>query len=155
MIYFVFLTEPARKLQVKRVHPSAIMPKRCTAKAAGIDLYASSDVQVQVRTRRLIPTGIRIILPPNTFGKIEARSSMAYFLQLDVVGGVIDEDYQGEIKVIVVNNNPDCSIPIKKGDRVAQLVIHDIKYYEPIEISDKVVIHPTARGKAGFGSTGI
>ena len=144
----------SRKLQIKRLYPSAIIPKRGSAKAAGIDLYASTDVTIQAKTRRLIPTGIRIILPPNTFGKIEARSSLAYFLQLDVVGGVIDEDYQGEMKVIIVNHNPDCSITIKKGDKVAQLVIHNIEYYEPIEISDKVVIKPTARGKAGFGSTG-
>ena len=140
---------------MKRMQPNAILPKRATPQSAGLDLYANADIWIQAKTRRLVPTGIRVIFPPNTFGKIEGRSHLAYFYQIDVMAGVVDGDYRGEIRVVLVNHNPDTGFMIRRGERIAQLLIHNIEYFEPVDIPDNVVIEPTTRGICGFGSTGI
>ena len=143
-----------RKIGFKKMYPNAIIPKRATPGSAGMDLYASADVLIQSKSRRCVPTGIKAVFPPNTFGKIEGRSHLAYFYQIDVVGGVIDNDYRGELKVILVNNNPDVGFLIKSGDRVAQLIVHNIDFWPSKEITGNLPL-PTVRNSDGFGSTGI
>lgn len=137
-------------LLIKRLNDKAILPIRGTEKSIGYDLYATEDFIIGELGRDLIPTGIAIQLPPNTYGQIAPRSSLALNHGLQTGAGIIDEDYRGEIKVLLFNLSKDVYYG-KKGDKIAQLIIHDITYYPTQEVQS---INETKRGIKGFGSTG-
>lgn len=117
---------------------------------AGLDLYACKDFNIPPRTRLLVPTGIKVKLPIGTYGRVAPRSGLS-LKGIDVAAGVIDRDYTGEIRVLLVNNS-DFNCIGKKGDRIAQLVIERIA---TVDIEQVDSIGQTARGDKGFGSTGI
>lgn len=117
---------------------------------AGADLRASVDATVPARGKSLIPTGIRLALPPGYVGLIWPRSGLAVDHALDCGAGVIDSQYRGEIKVLLFNHG-DADYHVKSGDRIAQLLIQKVETVEFIPIDD---LDQTARGEAGFGSTG-
>lgn len=124
--------------------------RRCYTDAAGLDLYASQDIEIKAHTRAAVPTGISIKLPFTTLGRISSRSSLA-LKGIDVTAGVIDANYRGEIRVILVNNS-DLAFKVNKGDRIAQLIVERIAMTD-IEIVDDLT--PSTRGTGGFGSTGV
>lgn len=130
------------------------LPAYKTAQAAGMDLTAhlGQALSLEPMERQLIPTGLRIALPPGLEGQIRPRSGLAYKKGLSVLNapGTIDADYRGEISVLLVNFSKG-PVTIEPGERIAQLVVarHERVEWEPRETLDE-----TARGSGGFGSTG-
>lgn len=136
-------------LQVKLRGPNGQTPTRGSALAAGYDLYSAETTCIPPNTRKLISTELSITLPPGTYGRIAPRSGMSV-KNIDVGAGVIDADYTGEIKVLLINNG-ECEYEIKSGNRIAQLIL------EKHAIADVCVvefIESSERGEQGFGSSG-
>lgn len=151
------------------------IPSRGSAKAAGMDLSSSMDCTIMPGETVKVSTGLKVKLPENHYGQIASRSGLAS-RQIVVEGGVIDEDYTGELIVMVHNQRPKpnlftillvCisalfgydrsqlfnSFVVKKGDRIAQLIC--LPYSSPeIVVMDEVSLTQTTRGSSGFGSTG-
>lgn len=137
-------------LYVKLLHEKAILPTRGSEEAAGYDLNAVESVVIKSKNRALINTGLSITVPKNTYGRIAPRSGLAYKHGIDVLAGVIDRDYTGEVKVILLNTS-DSDVSINVSDRIAQLIIEVIK----TPVIEKVdTISDTNRSSDGFGSTG-
>lgn len=138
-------------MEVVRFHDDAILPTRGTFRSAGYDLYAVEDFIVeQLSGRALVSTGIGIHVPSGTYGRVAPRSGLAVKKGIHVGAGVIDEDYTGELKVLLFNFG-DFPYYGKKGERIAQLIIEKIETPEIFEV-DK--LSETERGEGGFGSTG-
>jgi len=133
------------------------LPAYQSAHAAGLDLVAAvpaeAPVEIAPGGRALIPTGIAIALPPGSEGQIRPRSGLALRHGVTVLNapGTIDADYRGELQVILVNLSSE-SFVIRRGMRIAQLVIAQIQHAELVE-SDN--LDRTGRAAGGFGSTGI
>ncbi|MFQ5443210.1 MAG: dUTP diphosphatase [Nitrospinales bacterium] len=117
---------------------------------AGADLQSSIDDVIPARGKKLIPSGIRIAVPQGHVGLIWPRSGLAVKFSLDCGAGVIDSQYRGEVKVLMFNHS-DEDYRIKKGERIAQLLIQKVETVKFIKV-DK--LDETPRGQAGFGSTG-
>lgn len=133
----------------KKLTDNAKVPSKGSEYAAGFDLYSDVDTVVPRRSRAIISTGIAMCIPEDHFGKIESRSSIA---SKGVItgAGVIDSDYRGEVRVLLLNLT-DEDYPVVKGDRIAQLIIHKlpkVTFFECDELPGSV------RGENGFGSTG-
>ena len=138
-------------LLVKRLNEHATLPARGSPLAAGYDLTSSEDVSIPKGTRGLVGTGIAFTVPHQTYGRIAPRSGLAVKKGIQVGAGVIDRDYTGEVKVVLFNHG-DEDFEIKKGDRIAQLIIEKIEMPE-VKLVDELLV--TQRGEGGFGSTGI
>lgn len=140
-------------MKIKRLTPTAKLPTRGSAGAAGYDLYADDYYTILDHTNTLIHTGISVEIPEGYFGAIYARSGLATKQGLRPANcvGVVDQDYRGEILVSLFN---DAGAPksIEKGERIAQLVIQP---YLNVEIEDADDLSDTERGAGGFGSTGV
>lgn len=132
---------------------TAMIPKRQTSGSAGYDLHAHVDVELPADgLPHEINTGIRVAIPSNQVGYIHARSGLAVTHRVCPMHvAVIDSDYRGVLKVFLINHGSDRFI-IKKGDRIAQLVLHSINIQPPIVSSLTLPI--TERSEGGFGSTG-
>ncbi|XP_063931539.1 uncharacterized protein LOC135143578 isoform X2 [Zophobas morio] len=113
------------KLKVQRLSAQATLPVRATEFSAGYDLFSSSDIVVPAKGKELIKTDIAIAIPPNCYGRIAPRSGLAWKLSVDVGGGVVDADYRGPLGVILFNHG-EKDFSIKRGDRVAQLILEKI-----------------------------
>ncbi|EKE39436.1 hypothetical protein ENUP19_0171G0020 [Entamoeba nuttalli] len=137
-------------LLVKKLVEDAIVPTRGSKCAAGIDLYSNTNFIIQPHERFLVSTGISIQIPHQCYGRIAPRSSLALKYGIDVGAGVIDEDYRGEIKVILFNHSNEI-FNGRRGDRIAQLIIERISYCRISEVKE---LNKTDRGTNGFGSTG-
>lgn len=153
-------------LRGKRLTNTAILPKRTHFDDAGLDLYADEDVEIMFGEVVKIKTGIALAIPPNFYGNILGRSSMAS-RGLTVLGGVIDSGYRGEVVVMLgwpcdvyegkqagygslFPTTPE-PIKIKRGDKIAQIVITAISLDSVTEVDN---LDDTDRGAKGFGSTG-
>lgn len=142
-------------IPVVRNNNNAQIPVRKTLGCAGYDLFAVEDTVIFPQYRQLIDTSISISIPPGYYGKIEARSSFALDY-IDVGAGVIDSDYRGTIKVLLINNRIpglNSHLQIKTGMRIAQLIImkHETPLFEDAEVGK---LDETDRDVKGFGSTG-
>jgi dUTP pyrophosphatase len=137
-------------LPIKRLHPDGQIPARGSAHAAGLDLYSDSTALLCPRDWELIGTGICIAIPEGHVGLIWPRSGLAVKHGIDVLAGVIDADYRGEIKVVLINHGYD-DIKILPGMRIAQLLIQPVAMLTPVEVDE---LPSTERGAGGFGSTG-
>ena len=128
------------------------LPSYATSGAAGLDLRAAEGATLKSGARALISTGIAIALPKNHEAQVRPRSGLAVKHGVTVLNapGTIDEDYRGEIKVPLINHGAEDFV-IKRGDRVAQIVIAPITHAKLIEVSS---LDETARGVGGFGSSG-
>ena len=134
-------------INVKLSHPKAVMPSRAKAGDAGYDLTAVKIERHHYQFAIIVHTGVRVALPPNVMGLILGRSSLAA-AGVDVLGGVIDPGYRGEIKVVLVGLGTKA---INPGDRVAQLVFVPILTPELVLVDS---LDESERGDAGFGSSG-
>ena len=137
-------------LRVKRLSENAILPMRGSAFAAGFDLFSAVDTVVPKNGKALIPTNIAIEIPPDTYARIAPRSGLAWKHFIDTGAGVVDYDYRGDVGVILFNHNTE-DFYVKKGDRVAQLILERISMASCIEVEE---LGSTERGAGGFGSTG-
>lgn len=129
------------------------LPRFAKAGDAGADLYARIDMTLAPGERALMPTGIAIALPQGFAAFIHPRSGLAIRDGLSMVNapGTIDASYRGEIQVILINMDRAKPISIKRGDRVAQLVIQRIEHVCFVPVTH---LPGTDRGSGGFGSTG-
>lgn len=130
------------------------MPAYAHEGDAGMDLLSAIDLTLAPLERALIPTGIAIALPVGYAGFVQPRSGLALRTGLSFVNtpGLIDSHYRGEIKIIAVNLDPAVPIEIKRGERIAQLVVQAVERCEPYELD---ALDTTTRGEGGFGSTGV
>lgn len=126
------------------------LPVRGSELAAGLDLHANEDICIEAHSRALVSTGLKVKLPHGTYGRIAARSSLA-LKGYDIGAGVIDEDFRGEIKILLINTTSS-PLEIKIGDRIAQLIIERIA---TVDIQEVETLDKTSRGDKGFGSTGL
>jgi dUTP pyrophosphatase len=138
------------RLYFKRLHPEARLPARGSAGAAGLDLCAVERVTIEPGARAAVRTGLAVAIPRGFYGRVAPRSGLAVRHGLDVLAGVIDSDYRGEILCALVNLGRE-PFEVEPGARVAQLVVEAVATPEPVWAED---LEETARGAGGFGSTG-
>ena len=141
------------KVPVRRLDPDLPIPVYARPGDAGLDLLAAQDVEISPGERTAIPTGVAVAIPEGYAGFVHARSGRALREGLALVNapGLIDSGYRGEIRVIVVNLDSAEPIYIKRGDKIAQLVIQPV---ESVELYESVELPESQRGEGGFGSTG-
>jgi dUTP pyrophosphatase len=145
--------QPPVPVQVRRLHPQAPLPRYALDGDAGADLCTMIDIQLQPGERALLPTGLAIALPPGYAGFLHPRSGLAGRAGLGLLNApaTIDSGYRGELKVIVVNHDRTKAIELRRGDRIAQLVIQRVEQarFELVEL-----LPESERGTGGHGSTG-
>ena len=153
----VFPIMPA-SLAVVRLDRDLPMPSRAHDGDAGIDLFSSEDVELGPGQRSLVATGIAVAIPHGMVGLIHPRSGLAARLGLSIVNspGTIDAGYRGEVKVALINLDPAAPISIRRGDRIAQLVVQRVELPELVEVVsfDEAGLADTTRGQGGHGSSG-
>jgi dUTP pyrophosphatase len=137
-------------LNLKRLDDRATLPTRGSAESAGLDLYSIEDLTIEPKQRVLARTGLAVAIPPAHYGRIAPRSGLAMRTGLDVLSGVIDSDYRGEIGCLLYNTG-DETINLPAQSKICQLIIEKIITPEPMWA---VEIDETDRGSGGFGSTG-
>lgn len=137
-----------------RLHPDAQLPRYATKHAAGLDICACNDEDMVVAPQSvaLIPTGFAIELPIGYEAQLRPRSGLAlkHAISLPNAPGTIDADYRGEIKIILINHGKE-PFTVKKGDRIAQMVITK---HERVDFVEADSLSDTERGTGGFGHTG-
>jgi dUTP pyrophosphatase len=140
-------------LPFRRLHPEAKLPASQHPGDAGLDLCATEEVEVKPGERVMIPTGVAVAIPDGHAGLVLPRSGLASKQGLTLANspGLIDAGYRGEVICAVVNLDPDSTLAIAKGDRIAQLVIVALPQVAPGWVEELPDSH---RGEAGFGSTG-
>lgn len=138
------------RLLFKRLHTEARLPSRGSAGAAGLDLCAVERTTLAPGARAAVRTGLAVAIPSGFYGRVAPRSGLAVRHGIDVLAGVIDSDYRGEILCALVNHGSE-AFEIEPGARVAQLVVEAIASPEPAWAED---LEETERGAGGFGSTG-
>lgn len=153
---------PTTILEIKQLTDSSTVPTYGSELAAGIDLYADvkhhapdggsgfETITIKPGERKLIKTGIAVSVPPGHYGRVAPRSGLAYKSGMDVMAGVIDEDYRGDVGVILINLG-DKDFIVHHGDRIAQLITERCTRCV-LRTVDK--LSDTARGAGKFGSTG-
>lgn len=139
-------------IQIKKLSDQAKIPTQGSKYAAGYDLYAAEEVLVNAMGRKLVKTNISISIPEGYYGRIAPRSGLAYKNGIDVLAGVIDSDYRGDIGVILFNSDHNVDFQVNVGDRIAQIIIekcHSVNWdtVENLEAS--------VRSEKGFGSSGV
>lgn len=145
------------QLKIKRVrsNPDLALPAYQTPGSAGMDLCADvkEEIVLQPGERTLVPTGLSIELPLGYEAQIRPRSGLALKHGISMVNtpGTIDSDYRGEIGVILINHGRD-AFAIKRGERIAQMVIATVVQAEIIAVDE---LELSSRGAGGFGSTGV
>lgn len=141
------------EIAVQQLDPDLPLPAYAHPGDAGADLVATVDVTLAPGERALVPTGIAIALPDGYVALIHPRSGLAARHGLSIVNtpGTVDAGYRGEIKVLLINHDPAETIVLRRGDRIAQLVI---QRYERARFLEVPELPGSARGEGGYGSTG-
>jgi len=138
-------------MKIKFLSKEAKIPMRANPSDAGADLCSVEDFILNPFERKAIATGISLEIPEGHYGRIAPRSGIAYKNGIDVLAGVVDSSYRGEIKVILFNTDKENYFKINIGDRIAQLIIEKHFNFEFEIVED---LSYTQRGEGGFGSTG-
>jgi dUTP pyrophosphatase len=148
-----FDTPSFRMFSVQRTDSRAITPKKATSNSAGFDLYSIENLTLKSGERCVINLGLKMAIPEGYYGRVAPRSGLALKYGIDVMGGVIDidNDYRGEVKVILINHGSEDFV-IHAEDRIAQLILE--KYYTEEFVTPTNSLLKTLRGDGGFGSTG-
>lgn len=139
-------------MKIKLLNENARLPKRANETDAGADLHSIESLTIGPKERACVSTGISLEIPEGYYGRVAPRSGLAYKNGIDVLAGVIDSSYRGELKVILYNSDNQKYFKISQGDRIAQLIIE--KHFNfSFEMSEE--LNTTKRGETGFGSTGV
>ncbi len=140
-------------VQVMRLDPGVPLPTYAHRGDAGADLVTTVDVRLEPGRRALVPTGIALALPEGYVGLVHPRSGLAARHGVAIVNapGTIDAGYRGEVKVLLVNLDPEAPVDLLRGDRVAQLVVQRVEHARFVEVGE---LPGSARGTGGYGSTG-
>jgi dUTP pyrophosphatase len=146
------------KLRVQKMRADAVAPRYETEGAAGLDLAAclTTSITLEPGGTAKVPTGLRIALPQGHEGQIRPRSGLAVRHGVTVLNapGTIDEDYRGELQVLLVNHGRE-AFTVTHGDRIAQLVVAPVARVEVETVNNETALGGTERGDGGFGSTGV
>jgi dUTP pyrophosphatase len=146
------LANPDIVIPIQLTLSNAIVPTKGSIGSAGYDLYACEDIQICPMSRKTTNIGVCFQIPEGYYGRVAPRSGLAHKSGINVLGGVIDSDYRGDISVIIHNTSSNFEW-IKSGERVAQLII--TKYMQKSELLVvKEFLSNTERGIGKFGSTG-
>ncbi|MDY3049021.1 MAG: dUTP diphosphatase [Rothia sp. (in: high G+C Gram-positive bacteria)] len=142
------------KVELKVLDPGLELPAYAQAGDAGADLRSRVDLTLEPGQRQLVPTGIALALPSGYVGLVHPRSGLAARHGITVVNapGTVDSGYRGEIMVCLLNTDQQEPFEIKRGDRIAQLVIQEYVQAQFVVVDE---LDSTERGSAGFGSTGL
>jgi dUTP pyrophosphatase len=138
---------------ITRLDPAVPLPGYARHGDAGADLFAAEDIDLAPGERAVVRTGIAIALPEGYAGFVHPRSGLAARHGITLVNapGTIDAGYRGEIKVILLNTDLARSVALRRGDRIAQLVVQRV---ENVTFREVPALPESARGDNGFGSTG-
>ena len=141
-------------IPVKRLDDTLDMPAYAYVGDAGLDLRAAEEAALAPFERRLVSCGIAMAIPTGYAGFVLPRSGLAAKHGISIVNapGLIDSNYRGEIKAILINLDPESTFEIHHGDRIAQLVILKTP---PVQLSEAEELDETVRGAGGFGSSGV
>lgn len=139
---------------LKQLDPDLPVPSYAKPGDAGMDLYSSIDHDLEPGDRFLVPTGIAIALPNGYAAFVHPRSGLAHRSGIGMVNapGVVDAGYRGEIKVNLINLDPSETFMIKRGDRIAQLVVQEVVHVGFVQVQE---LPQSDRSDGGFGSTGL
>lgn len=141
-------------VNVRRLDRDLPLPKYAYEGDAGLDLISAVDVTLMPQQREVVSTGLAIALPDGYMGLVMPRSGLAARSGLSIVNapGLVDAHYRGELKVILLNTDATEPIQIKRGDRIAQLVVQKVPVVQLNEVDE---LDETDRADKGFGSSGV
>ena len=137
-------------VKIKKLNSEAQIPSRATLSDAGYDLYSNESGCIPPNSRSIVKTGISMAIPTGYYGRVAPRSGLAVKFGIDVLAGVIDSGYRGEIGVVLQNLSKD-SFNFREGDRIAQLILEQCNSVEWVELDQ---LEDSQRSDGGFGSTG-
>ena len=145
--------QPDLRIAVLRLDPDLPLPAYAHPGDAGADLVTAVDLILAPGERALVPTGVALALPDGYVALVHPRSGLAARHGLSIVNtpGTIDAGYRGEIQVLLINHDPHESVELRRGDRVAQLVV---QRYEHVAFREVEALPDSVRGAGGYGSTG-
>jgi dUTP pyrophosphatase len=136
-------------------------PSKATVGSAGYDLFSVESATISPGERKLIKTGVRLAIPDGIYGRIAPRSGLAYKHGIDVMAGVIDSDYRGDIGVILYNSDKQNAFSVCEGDRIAQIIFEKCYSYSLHQVFESSELdaknkqsYVSTRYDGGFGSTG-
>lgn len=141
-------------VRIRRLDPEAILPSAHHDDDAGYDLCARVDAVLEAGGgRAIVPTGVAVAIPPGWAGFIQPRSGLALKHGVTCLNtpGLVDAGYRDELKVLLVNTDPQARYEVHRGDRIAQLVIQRVELVEWVEVDD---LGESDRSVEGWGSTG-
>ncbi|HVU92508.1 MAG TPA: dUTP diphosphatase [Jatrophihabitans sp.] len=141
------------RVLVQRLDPELPLPAYALPGDAGADIVTAEDVDLAPGERAVLPTGLAIALPPGHAAFVHPRSGLAARAGLGLVNapGTIDAGYRGEIKVVVINHDRSQPLRLRRGERIAQLVVQRVEHAEFVEVA---ALPASERGAGGHGSTG-
>ena len=144
---------PDLDVAVLRLDPDLPLPAYAHPGDAGADLVTTVDVTLAPGERAMVPTGVALALPDGYVAFVQPRSGLAARHGLSIVNtpGTIDAGYRGEIKVLLVNHDPREPVELRRGDRIAQLVVQRFERARFVAVDE---LPESARGAGGYGSTG-
>lgn len=137
-------------LRVKLTHPNARLPKRNHPTDAGLDIYAVEHATLRPGVHAVLPTGVHIEIPEGCVGLIWPRSGLAAKHGIDILAGVVDAPFRGEITVSLINHGHE-DVEIKPGDRIAQMLVQPVMLWDCIQVDE---LSDTERGEQGLVSSG-
>jgi dUTP pyrophosphatase len=144
---------PDLDVAIVRLDPDLPLPAYAHPGDAGADLCTAVDVTLAPGERALVPTGVSIALPEGYVALVHPRSGLAARHGVSIVNapGTVDAGYRGEIKVMLINHDPVAAVELRRGDRVAQLVVQRFERARFVEVEE---LPASVRGAGGYGSTG-
>jgi dUTP pyrophosphatase len=142
------------RIEIQLLDPDIEIPSYAKPGDAGLDLRSRVDLKLEPGMRALVPTGLAIAIPEGYVGLVHPRSGLAIKNGISMVNtpGTIDSGYRGEIAVILINHDREETFEIKRGDRIAQLVIQQVENAELVAVQE---LPTSQRGAGGFGSSGV
>ncbi len=141
-------------LRFQRLSPDAVLPSRAYAGDAGLDLRAAEAARIGPGERASVGTRLAVEIPEGHAGLVLPRSGLAarHGITLPNAPGLIDAGFRGELRVLLLNADPEASFVVAAGDRIAQLVVVRVELPDCVEVE---VLEESARGGRGFGSSGV
>jgi dUTP pyrophosphatase len=141
------------ELPVRRLHPDLPLPGYAHPGDAGADLCAAEEVVLPPGGRATVGTGLAVAVPDGHAAFVHPRSGLAARHGITVVNapGTVDAGYRGEVRVVLLNTDPDEPFTVRRGDRIAQLVVQPVTRVRFVDVAE---LPPSPRGEGGFGSTG-
>tara|TARA_R110000751_G_scaffold42375_2_gene98477 strand:+ start:271 stop:750 length:480 start_codon:yes stop_codon:yes gene_type:complete len=137
------------EILIKKTHPEAAVPTQATEGDAGYDLYSLDEITLTPLARTVVKTGISLAIPMGFYGRIAPRSGLAVKKGLDVLAGVVDSGYRGNVGVVLINLSGE-TVSLDKKSKVAQLIIEQCLDVEWVESED---LSESRRGEEGYGSS--